>query len=213
MAAGATRNHAHCGAAGLYSRIAVGANLSSHATSGHQLKLQPGQPLVDATGGSPRSFGVPTGKLPPPILDFGAIHDVGEGTPHRREIFDLVPGLVLRHLELSAICQAIGGFLGGVPADEKRARRRFSGANQGSFMVFVDIARFKPPVDLQTEVDDHIRHVSRLALLPGYDQSLLPGAIERQREQARVIEGVPTGRRHRQRLSDVAAELEVPTPW
>ncbi len=213
VAVAVTRNHGHFGAAGLYSRIAVGANLFGYVTSGHQLKLQPGQPLVDAAGGSPHSFGVPAGEMPPLILDFGAIHDIGEGAPHGREIFDLAPGLVFRHLGLGAVCQSIGGFLGGVPADEKRARRRFSGANQGSFMVFVDIARFMPLADFQAEMDDYIRQVSRLAPLPGYDQSLLPGAIERQREQAWAIEGVPVGRRHQQRLSDVAAELGVPTPW
>jgi LDH2 family malate/lactate/ureidoglycolate dehydrogenase len=61
VAVGVTRNHGHCGAAGIYSRIAVTANLFEYATSGHQLLLEPGQSILTAAGGSPHSFSAPTG--------------------------------------------------------------------------------------------------------------------------------------------------------
>lgn len=213
VAVAVTRNHGHFGAAGIYSRIAVAENFFGYVTSGHQLKLQPDQPVLRAAGGSPHSFGVPAGEMSPLILDFGAIHDVGDGSPHGQEIFEMAPALVFRHLGLGAVCQSIGGFLGGVPSDEKRATRRFSGANQGSFMVFVDIARFMPLSDFQREMDDYIRQIAAMRPLPGYDQALLPGAIEHQREQAWETEGVPVGKNHQQALSAVAAELGVATPW
>ena len=208
-----TRNHGHFGAAGIYSRIAVDANFFGYVTSGHQLHLAPEQSILRAAGGSPHSFGVPAGTMPPLILDFGAIHDVGDGAPHAKEIFELAPALVFRHLGLGAVCQSIGGFLGGVPSDERRAIRRFSGANQGSFMVFVDINRLMPLGDFQREMDDYVRQISEMRPLPGYDQSLLPGAIERQHEQSWEVEGVPVGPEHQKALSEVARELGVATPW
>ena len=213
VAVAVTRNHGHFGAAGLYSRIAVEASFFGYVTSGHQLQLEAGQPILDAAGGSPHSFGVPAGDQAPLILDFGAIHDVGSGSPRGKEIFDLAPGLVFRHLGLAAVCQSIGGFLGGVPFDERRATRRFAGANQGSFMVFVDISRFMPLSDFQREMDEYVARIATLQPLPGYDQALLPGAIERQRLQAWATEGVPVGPEHQRRLSGVAAELGVGTPW
>jgi len=208
-----TRNHGHFGAAGIYSRIAVAANFFGYVTSGHQLQLAADQSIMRAAGGSPHSFGVPAGTMPPLILDFGAVHDVGDGAPHAKEIYDLAPGLVFRHLGLGAVCQSIGGFLGGVPVDEGRANRRFSGANQGSFMIFVDINRLMPVGEFQREMDDYIRRISEMRPLPGYDEALLPGAIEAQREQSWAVEGVPVGPNHRKALSDVARELDVTTPW
>ena len=103
---------------------------------------------------------MPAGNQPPLILDFGAIHDVGDGAPHAKEIYDMAPGLVFRHLGLGAVCQSMGGFLGGVPLDEERANKRFSGANQGSFMVFVDINRLMPVAQFQREMDAYIQRIS-----------------------------------------------------
>lgn len=213
IAVAVTRNHGHFGAAGIYSRIAVAANFFGYVTSGHQLHLRADEPVLRAAGGSPHSFGVPAGAQPPLILDFGAIHDVGDGAPHAKEIFDLAPGLVFRHLGLGAVCQSIGGFLGGVPLDEERANRRFPGANQGSFMVFVDLNRLLPLAQFQREMDAYIQRISEMHPLPGYDQALLPGAIEAQREQQWATEGVPVGPSHRQALAEVAAEFGVTPPW
>ena len=213
VAVGVTRNHGHFGAAGIYSRLAVAADLFGYVTSGHQLLLEPGQSILTAAGGSPHSFGVPAGQAPPLLLDFGAIHDVGDGDPHADEIYALAPGLVFRHLGLGAVCQSIGGFLGGVPAHPARARRRWSGANQGSFMVFVDVNRFRPLADFQREMDDYVAQIATLRPLPGYDAPLLPGAIESEREKSYSVEGIPVGQRHRDALSAVARELGVAVPW
>jgi LDH2 family malate/lactate/ureidoglycolate dehydrogenase len=213
VAVGVTRDHGHFGAAGIYSRVAVAANLFGYVTSGHQLLLKPGQSILHAAGGSPHSFGVPAGQAPPLVLDFGAIHDVGPGDPHAAEIYAMAPALVFRHLGLGAVCQSIGGFLGGVPARAERANQRWPGANQGSLMVFVDINRFLPLADFQREMDDYVAQIATLEPLPGYDEALLPGAIELQREKAWTVEGVPVGTKHREALSGVAAELGVTVPW
>ena len=163
-----TRNHGHFGAAGLYTRVAVGAGLIGYDTSGHQLKLQPGQPLLAAAGGSPMSFAVPGGAEPPLVLDFGAIHDLYGATPELLAyMMESLPSTLFRSLGLGAMCQVLGGFLAGVPLDESRARRRFSGANQGALFVFIDPRRFIDPDDLRRELDEYQRAVGALQPFPG----------------------------------------------
>ena len=102
MAAMTSRNHGHFGAAGLYSRLAIGHDLIAYVTSGHQLHLQPGQPLYDAGGGSPMSFLAPTDQEDPLVLDFGALHDLCSHEK-RDQIPRCRPGAALyRH----GVCQA-----------------------------------------------------------------------------------------------------------
>ena len=66
-----SRNHGHFGAAGIYSRMALGHDLAAFVTSGHQLNLSPGDPVYNAAGGSPMSFCAPTGEEDALVLDFG----------------------------------------------------------------------------------------------------------------------------------------------
>src|SRR5436305_6325099 len=82
VAVAVTRHHGHIGAAGLYPRIPAAAGLLAYCTSGHQLHLQPGASYLQAAGGSPMSFAVPTGTEPPFVLDFGTMHHLYEGDPH-----------------------------------------------------------------------------------------------------------------------------------
>jgi LDH2 family malate/lactate/ureidoglycolate dehydrogenase len=212
VAVAVTRNHGHIGAAGLYPRIPAAAGLLAYCTSGHQLHLQPGASYLQAAGGSPMSFALPTGTEPPVVLDFGTMHHLYEGEPHVAAIAAAAPGLVFRSVGLGAVCQAVGGFLAGVPARPERARRQWSGANQGAFLLAVDIARFMPLAQFRSEMDDYARQVRQLRPLPGYDVALLPGELEWRREQAWAQEGVPVGRRHQEILHDIGAELGVAPP-
>ena len=158
------------------------------------------------------SFALPTGTEPPFVLDFGTMHHLYEGEPHVAEIAAAAPGLLFRSVGLGAVCQAVGGFLAGVPARPDRARRQWSGANQGAFLLAVDIARFVPLAQFTREMDDYARQVRQLQPLPGYDVALLPGELEWRREQAWAQEGVPVGRRHQEILHDIGAEYGVPPP-
>src|SRR2546429_272750 len=83
-------------------------------------------------------------KHPPLVLDFGAMHDVYDNSPHRRQLFDLAPGIVFRSIGLGTVCQALGGLLAGVPIDSARASRTYPGANQGALLIALDPGCFKP---------------------------------------------------------------------
>jgi LDH2 family malate/lactate/ureidoglycolate dehydrogenase len=212
VAVATTRNHGHFGAAGIYARIPLACDLFSYVTSGHQLHLQPGEFVMAAAGGSPMAFGIPTGDEPPFVLDFGAVHDLYIGPEEMRQIMDLVPSTVLRSFGLGCACQALGGLLCGVPLDPDRAQRAWPGANQGSFMIAVDINALFPLDRFKQEMDAYARRVRQMRPLPGLDQALLPGAIEREREQRFAQEGIPIGSRDAEALRKLAADCGLAPP-
>ena len=213
VAVALTRNHGHFGAAGIYSRMVVAAGLIAFVTSGHQLQLTAGQSVRAAAGGSPMSFGVPAGQEPPLLLDFGAMHDLYDGSPFAPALFALAPGLVLRNLGLGMVCQVLGGFLAGVPAEEGRALKRYQGANQGSLIVALDPGRFLPVEQFTAELDRYHALVHQLTPFSPSMAAVLPGTLEAQREQQYAIDGIPIGPAHRQALEEAARRFGVPSPF
>lgn len=207
-----TRNHGHFGAAGIYSRIALAQDLFCYVTSGHQLHLTPGETVLHAAGGSPMSFALPAGEEPPFVLDFGAMHDLYPGSTHVDEVIRLAPSTVFRSLGLGAVCQSLGGFLAGVPADPTRANRVWSGANQGSFMIAVDLSVFVPVAQFKAEMDDYSRQIRALTPLEGFDQAQLPGQPEAERERRFSTEGIPISNRHADALRQLATECGLEAP-
>jgi LDH2 family malate/lactate/ureidoglycolate dehydrogenase len=206
-----TRNHGHFGAAGIYARLALGQDVLCYVTSGHQLQLEPGQPLYDAGGGSPMAFTAPTAEETPVVLDFGAMHDLYGG--RRDEIAGLAPGLVLRSIGLGEICQAWGGLLSGLRIDPHQPRWSWPGANQGSLVICFRIDLFADPEAFKREMDAYVRRVRALAPLPGFPRCHMPGGVEADSEREYRQTGVPVGEEHRARLHDLAVELELPPPW
>ncbi len=212
LAAALTRNHGHIGAAGIYARIPLEHDLFCYVTSGHQLDLQPGQTILSAAGGSPHSFALPTGDEPPFVLDFGAVHDMYPGSPHVDQLIALAPGTVFRSIGLGAVCQALGGFLAGVPVDPSRAQREWSGANQGCFMIAVDLRRFCALDAFKREMDEYARRVRELKPLAGFDQAMLAGELEWRRERQYAEEGIPVGAEHAELLRKLAADYGLQPP-
>ena len=213
IVAGQTRNHGHFGAAGIYSRLIAARGRIAYITSGHQLHLTPESSLRNAAGGSPMSFAIPAGEEPPIVTDFGAMHDLYDGSPHLDELIRLAPGTVFRAIGLGAVCQALGGFLAGVPLDPRRAVRQWSGANQGAFMIAVDIARFMPLQQFQRETAEYVRTARTLKPLPGHPPAVLPGGMEWQRERECSEQGIPVGPAHQGALETLAGELGLGSPF
>jgi len=212
IAVGITRNHGHFGAAGIYARLPLQQNLFCYVTSGHQLHLVPGGNILNAAGGSPMAFGLPTLEEPPFVLDFGAMHDLYAGSDHVDQIIAMAPSTIFRSFGLGCVCQALGGFLCGVPVDPARAQRTWPGATQGSFVIVVDLNRFMPIAQFQAEMDAYARAVRQMKPLPGYDQALLAGALEWERARKYAEEGVPVGPQHAQALQRLAAECNLAAP-
>jgi LDH2 family malate/lactate/ureidoglycolate dehydrogenase len=208
-----SRNHGHFGAAGIYSQLTLGHDLLTFVTSGAQLNLSDGNPIYNAGGGSPMSFSSPGHEEDPLILDFGAMHDLYASGHHREEIARLAPGMVFRSIGLGAICQTWGGFLAGVPLEEKGAIKKYSGANQGAFVMTFRIDLFSDPTVFKQEMDAYVRQVRTLAPLEGFERAHLPGGPEAERERDYREAGIPMGSRHQERLENLAEELGMEVPW
>ncbi|MFC5652281.1 Ldh family oxidoreductase [Paenibacillus solisilvae] len=213
IAVAVTRNHGHIGAAGIYSRILVEHDLIAYVTSGHQLSLNANQSIMQAAGGSPMSFAVPSGTSSAMVLDFGAMHDLYDDSPHKSDIIRLAPGLVFRSMGLGFMCQALGGFLAGVPVEEERAQRRYQGADQGSLIIALDIAKFTPVNDFKHEMDRYMQLTSGMQPLPGFDRATLPGVLETEREREWGIIGIPVDMDHREVLDKAAREFGIELPF
>ena len=213
IAVATTRNHGHFGAAGIYARMPLPHDLFCYVTSGHQLNLHPGDFVMSAAGGSPMAFGIPTDKEPPFVLDFGAIHDMYKNYEEMKPIVEMVPSTVLRSFGLGCACQALGGLLCGVPLDGERAQRAWSGANQGSFIIIVDIKRLFPIDTFKAEMDAYAQRVRTLKPFHGIEQSLLPGEIEWKRERLFAENGIPLSQEHANALRKVAHELDIAAPF
>ncbi len=208
-----SRNHGHFGAAGIYSRLGLGHDLLMYVTSGHQMGLKDGAPIYSAGGGSPMSFLTPTSEEDPLILDFGAMHDLYGNSKHRETIAEIAPAVVFRSIGLGAICQSWGGLLSGLGFEAERSPWAYEGANQGAFVMALKIDLFTDPNRLKAEMDVYARKVRDLAPLIGFDEALLPGAVEARRFREYTDEGIPFGERHRERLESLAEELGIGVPW
>jgi LDH2 family malate/lactate/ureidoglycolate dehydrogenase len=213
MAVTQTRNHGHFGAAGIYARMTTAHDLLAFVTSGHQLNLQPGDPIFRAAGGSPMAFSVPCAQEDPLVLDFGAMHDLYAADPHRDEIAALAPGLVLRSIGMGEICQVWGGLLSGLSIDASRPRWSFPGANQGALFVVFRIDLFRDPGELRAEMDRYVGQIRALQPFEGIEGSYQAGGIEMARERAYRENGVPVGPEHRGILEELARELGIDVPW
>ena len=156
------------------------------------------------------AFGLPTDKEPPFVLDFGAMHDVYPGSEYLEKLIEMAPSTVFRSFGLGCACQALGGFLCGVPSDPKRAQRTWSGANQGSFIIVVDLNRFFPIEQFKAEMDDYARQINQMEPLKGFDKSVMAGAIESKNEQKRLLEGIPVSSEHAEVLRNLSTEYNVP---
>lgn len=212
IAAGTTRNHGHFGAAGIYARLPLAQDLFCYVTSGHQLHLAPDSSLLGAAGGSPMAFGLPTAEEPPFVLDFGAMHDIYIGSEYLDAIIAMAPGTVFRSFGLGCVCQALGGFLCGVPVDPARARRSWPGANQGSFIIIVDLNRFFPIAQFKAEMDEYARKVRQMIPLQGDDRAVLAGTLEWENEKKRASEGIPVSHKHQDILRRLAADYRLTSP-
>ncbi|MFC7677669.1 Ldh family oxidoreductase [Paenibacillus sp. GCM10028914] len=213
IAAAVTRNHGHIGAAGIYSRLLAEEGLIGYVTSGHQLDLKAEDSIVNAAGGSPMSFAVPSGNEVPMVLDFGATLDIFPDAPHLDQLFKLAPGLIFRNMGLGFMCQALGGFLAGIPVVRNDEGKDYVGANQGALIIALDAGRFIQPDLFKNEMDTYMKITSEMQPMPGYDRATLPGVLESERERNWAVSGIPISREHQSILEAAGKEFGVDLPF
>ncbi len=211
LGAATSRNHFHFGGAGKYSRLALEADCVGFAVSAHRFHPHPESSVLTASGASPMSFAIPTGTQPPIVMDGGNWVDHNEPL---EQAFARGPATFFKILGLGAVCHALGGFMAGIWLfDKPPGPGIWEGANQGAFILAIDIARFMPIADFKKGVDRHISEIRQMKPAPGYDRANLPGALEWEREREWAKIGIPIGKDHQAQLTSVGNKLGVPVPF
>jgi L-2-hydroxycarboxylate dehydrogenase (NAD+) len=204
-----TRNHGHFGAAGIYARMPLDRGLLTFVTSGHQLNLSDGDPIYAAAGGSPMAFSVPSDSHPI-VVDFGCMHDLYSGNPHRDTLARFAPGVVLRSIGLGEICQTWGGMLSGLSLDPLPPAWEWPGANQGALVMSFRIDLFADPERFRREVTRYVERIRTLTPIPGLTESYAAGDIECHYETLYRRDGIPLAPSAIAAMNEVADELGVP---
>jgi LDH2 family malate/lactate/ureidoglycolate dehydrogenase len=168
-----TRNHHHFGAAVQWSRMAMKEGCIAIACSSHRYQMDPNSSIRKVNGTSPISIAIPGAEQAPVALDMGASF----GLPNHDEFFDMMPGAYFKEVALGAITYALGGVVSGIYRDEV-VHSRWSGSNQGSFLVVIDAGRLQPLAELKAQMDRFVRDAERMRPMPGHQQAHLPGGRE-----------------------------------
>lgn len=216
---GLVRHIGHYGAAGHYTRVCAAAGCVGFSVQGFRHDGGSGgrdpKPSVAFTGAPPMSFSVPAGDEPAIVLDMVA-HTVssyrGEGY---EDLPERIPAAFFKSMGLVAVSTLLGGALTGftLPAGDA-TEERWPGARAGGMVLAIDLQSALPPDVFQAEVDRYIRAIREsYAPMPGYDQALLPGAIEEQVMELHRREGIRFGEQEQAAARKLNEFLDVPLPW
>ena len=204
-----SRNHHHVGASGEYSRVAAAAGCVGFAVSSHysRMELMSGD-ITGAGGGSPMSFAFPNGTEPPLVLDMAT-----RFLPKTDEVIERFPSAVFKGLGLGATCRGLASIMAGLPDLHRTRDDLWPAADQGGFVLAIDLQRFIPLEVFKADMDGFIRACRQLDPAPGYSRADLPGnpEWEREREWSRI--GIPIGPEHQAALERLAKELGIDSPF
>ncbi len=215
-----SRNHAHFGSAGKYTRMAVKEGLIGFSVSGLCARLPSDRntsswahhPLDNC----PLSFGFPAKEGYPVIADMcSSVMDEWDVTSARfQSIFTQMPAAVFRSFGLRAATNFLSAGLGGMMLPGYReGERRWANAYYGAFCWVLDPEVFVDGEAFEEEIDRTTDTIANLRPLPGFKKAELPGGPEWEREKEYRREGIPIGEGHRTGLEKAAAELGVHVPW
>ena len=204
LGAATTRHHGHFGAAGHYSRACAAAGCIGLAASAVRHLPAPGACIWGAPGAPPISIAIPTGSQPPIVPDMG-VYITQVNADNLGQMFPLMPDAFFKLLGFGAITQILGGQLAGVydypPAD----RPQYSAANQGTFVLAMNVSHFLPLDEFRRQTDRYVAACRSMDPFPGLEQAEMPGGLEWQREQDYGRDGVPVSPDQQKSLDAAAA--------
>ena len=215
-----TRNHAHFGSAGKYTRMIVKEGLVGFAVSG--LLARPARDPDSSVwahwplDNPPMSFGFPAKDGYPVILDMcsSVVDDWDVESDRFKSIFSQMPAAVFRSLGLRAATDFLSAVLGGMMMPGFReGERKWPGAYYGACIWVIDPGLFTDAEAFKQEVDRTTTLIGTLDPLPGYDRATLPGGPEWERERDYREIGIPIGEGHLTGLESVADEVGIAVPW
>ncbi len=216
---GLVRHIGHFGAAGHYTRICAERGCIGLSTQGYRHAAEPStkhpKPSVASIGKPPICFAFPSGDEPPIVLDTVAhlfSHYMGK---EYDDLSSRIPGVFFKSIGFIAIAQIMGGPLTGFTMPESdNMVSRWPGADLGAVILAIDIEQVVPRNVFDSEVDRYVKAVrENYAPVAGYDQALLPGAIEEETMERQRLEGIRFGQMEQQSAKKLHDQFGVTLPW
>jgi LDH2 family malate/lactate/ureidoglycolate dehydrogenase len=221
---GLTQGIGHYGSAGHYVRLCMDAGCIGFSVQGPEgygdyhlsSKNSEQKPSLGIFGWPPFCFGMPAGNEPAVVLDAGAPVMAGNfNDGDFEEIMGKIPAAVFKGVGLSAVANLLGAGLTGINVPEVRQlRERWREAKSGSMVLAIHIGSVVPEEVFHAESDQMVREVRDLyEPVPGFDRSLMPGAIEEETMQLHLREGIRYGDIEQQETRKVGERLGIGLPW
>ena len=167
------------------------------------------------TGAPPMCFAIPGDKEPSIVLDMVAHVLSGHQQDGIDDLIERIPAAFFKSMGLVAVATLLGGALTGFTlpqADE--VIERWPGATMGGTVLAIDVKSVVPPEVFGAEVDRYIRDIREtFAPMPGYDEALLPGAVEERCMELHRREGIRFGDSEQKAARDLHEFIGVPLPW
>ena len=217
---GLARHIGHYGAAGNYARMCLAAGCI-----GFSVQAYPGQgnargaetkPQVGYFGNPPICFAMPGGDEPSVVMDGGTrvLPDYQTG-PEYDDLLTRIPAAFFKSMGYTSVATLLGGALTGFTLPEaQEIRERWPAAGLGGMVLAIQVDSVVPEEVFRAETDRLVWDVRETyAPMPGYDQALLPGAIEEERRALHRREGIRYGEREQQAVRAASERLAVPLPW
>ena len=216
---GMVRHIGHYGAAGHYGRICLEHNCVGFSVQGFRDDGNAGghaeKPSVAFTGAPPMCFAIPGDKEPSIVLDMVAHVMSGHRGDGIDDLIERIPAAFFKSMGLVAVATLLGGALTGFTlpqADE--LIERWPGATMGGTILAIDVKSVVPPEVFGAEVDRYIRDIREtFAPMPGYDEALLPGAVEERCMELHRREGIHFGEQEQNAMRQLHEHFGVPLPW
>jgi LDH2 family malate/lactate/ureidoglycolate dehydrogenase len=107
----------------------------------------------------------------------------------------------------------LGKILSGVTDLYFKDAIKWPVANQGSFILAIDIESFLPMDVFLREMDAFTEAAHQFRPMAGTERALLPGNLEFEHEQEWREIGIPVGTVHQRTLKEIGDRVGVETPW
>ncbi len=222
MGMGLVRYIGHYGSAGHYARMCMQEGCIGFSVQGYRNQGVPatdgGGPNPDAHlgyfGNPPICFAIPGGEKPGVVLDAATciLADSQRG-PEFEALFSLIPAAFFKSIGYGAVATLLGGALTGFTQSDE-SWQAWPAARHGGMILAIDVASVVPLDLFQQESDRLARDVAEhYRPMPGYDESLLPGAIEAEIVAKHRSEGIRYGEMEQEHLRAASERLGIPLPW
>ena len=217
---GLVRHIGHYGSAGHYTRMCMASGCIGFSVQGYRnmgdARGEDPKPQIGYFGNPPLCFGIPAGDEPPVVQDVATrILADYQRSPEFDDLLTRIPAAFFKSIGYGAVATVMGCALAGAALPEgDEVQARWPGANHGGMVLAIHIDTVIPEGDFRKEVDRFVKDVREsYEPMPGYDEALLPGAIEEQRMALHREQGIRFGEIEQNTVREMGERVGVPLPW